>query len=41
MEMADFYVIQPDFPWWDKSNWKMAKLATTDFNTAATRTPDG
>ncbi|HEV2288684.1 MAG TPA: UDP-N-acetylglucosamine 4,6-dehydratase (inverting) [Candidatus Acidoferrales bacterium] len=24
-EMADFYVIQPDFPWWDKKNWKAGK----------------
>ncbi|HEV2489254.1 MAG TPA: UDP-N-acetylglucosamine 4,6-dehydratase (inverting) [Candidatus Acidoferrales bacterium] len=22
VELPDFYVIQPDFPWWDKMNWK-------------------
>ncbi|MGB7172604.1 MAG: polysaccharide biosynthesis protein, partial [Candidatus Acidiferrales bacterium] len=39
MEMADFYVIQPDFPWWDKSNWKSGEACHDGFQYSSDTNP--
>jgi len=40
MDMGDFYVIQPDFPWWDKKNWKSGKACRDGFEYSSDTNPD-
>lgn len=31
VELADFYVIQPDFPWWEETNWRAGRPCAEGF----------
>lgn len=35
LEMRDFYVIQPDCPWWDRRNWMAGRPCDEDFEYAS------
>lgn len=39
IEMPDFYVIQPDFPWWDRRNWKNGKPCQDGFEYSSNMNP--
>lgn len=35
LELPDFYVIQPDCPWWDRRNWNSGRPCNEDFEYAS------
>jgi UDP-N-acetylglucosamine 4,6-dehydratase len=39
LEMEDFYVIQPDFPWWDRRGWEHGKPCEDRFRYTSDSNP--
>ncbi len=35
LELQDFYIIQPDCPWWDRRNWNSGRPCNEDFEYAS------